>query len=97
MNPFFQALTGNSTPMLAMGGQTVQPMMNGPLGVLQGAIQRANQIASGLQNPQQLVNQYFPDAPEEIRNDPGQIVNWLQQTGRVNPQMIQTARQLMGR
>lgn len=65
--------------------------------MLQSAIQRAQQIAGSFQNPQQMIQQILPDAPQEIRNDPDQIIGWLQQTGRVNPQMVQMVRQMMGR
>lgn len=96
MNPF-QAIMGRSAPVRQMAGQSAQPMMNGPLGALQGVMQRAQQIASGFQNPQQMVQQFFPDAPVDVRDNPDQLVNWLQQTGRVNPQMVQMARQMIGR
>ena len=97
MNPLFKALTGISTPLQNAGGQSAPPMMNGPFGAFNGVLQRAQQMASTLRNPQQLVQQYFPDAPAEIQNDPEQLIGWLQQTGRVNPQMVQMARQMMGR
>lgn len=96
MNPM-QAIMGAFTPASGNGGQFGQPQMGGPIGMLQGAIQRAQQLAGNFQNPQQMVNQFFPDAPEEIKGDPDQLVAWLQQTGRVNPQMVQMARQMMGR
>ena len=71
--------------------------MNGPFGALNSVFQRANQLASSFQNPQQMVQQYFPDAPAEVAGDPDQLIGWLQQTGRVSPQMVQMARQMMGR
>ena len=58
---------------------------------------RMQQIAGMFRNPQALVQNYFPDAPAEIQGDPDRLIGWLQQTGRVNPQMIQMARQMMGR
>ena len=48
-----------------------------------------------MQNPQQAVMQAFPDIPQEISNNPNQIMNWIQQNGRINPQMYQMANQLM--
>ena len=96
MNPF-QAIMGGSAPVQPMAGQIPQPTMNGPFGALQGVIQRAKQLAGSLQNPQQMVQQYFPDAPAEVSNDPDRLIGWLQQTGRVNPQMVQMARQMLGR
>jgi len=97
MNPFYQSLLRNSTPVQSTVVQSAPPIMNGPIGVFQGVLQRARQIASGFQNPQQLVRQCFPDAPAEVAGDPDQLVNWLQQSGRVNPQMVQMARQILGR
>ena len=97
MNPLYQAIKGAvSSSGSGMGNVPFSPM-NGPLGAFQGVMQRAQQLAGSLQNPQQLVSQYLPDAPAEIRNDPNQLLQWMQQTGKVNPQMIQMARQMMGR
>ena len=95
MNPF-QAIMGGSATMQTPTGQMGQQMMGGPIGMLQGAIQRAQQMAQQFQNPQQMVQQYFPDAPAEVQGDPNQLLQWMQQTGKVNPQMVQMARQLMG-
>jgi len=109
MNPLFQALCGGFGAMQNGGRQNVQAMAGGLTGGFQGGLQgglqggmqnilqRARQIASGFQNPQQFVRQYFPDVPADVSGDPEQIIGWLQQTGRVNPQMVQMARQLMGR
>lgn len=63
----------------------------------QSVLQRAMQLAQSFRNPQQLVQQFFPDAPAEVSGDPEQLVGWLQQTGRVNPQLVQMARQMCGR
>lgn len=96
MNPF-QAIMGNSTPVQAPMGNMPTQGFGGPLGALQGVMQRAQQMAQQLGNPEQLVNRFFPNAPMEVRNDPDALVNWLQQSGQVNPQMVQMARQMMGR
>ena len=48
-----------------------------------------------MQNPQQAVAKALPDLPQEIQNDPNQIMSWLQQNGRINPQMYQMAGQVM--
>ena len=95
MNPF-QAIMGGSAPMQAPAGQMGQPMMGGPVGMLQSAMQRAQQMAQQFQNPQQMVQQFFPDAPADVQGDPNQLLAWMQQTGKVNPQMVQMARQMMG-
>lgn len=78
MNPLFQSIMGG------MGGMS-QPQYANPL---QSMIQRAGQIYQSMQNPQAFVGQYFPYVPANIRSDPNQIVNYLQQTGRVTPQQI---------
>lgn len=96
MNPY-QAIMGAFNPVSGMGGQMGRPQIGGPFGALQGVMQRARQLAGMFQNPQQMVQQYFPNAPEDVRNDPDALVNWMQQSGMVDPQMIQMARQMMGR
>lgn len=54
-----------------------------------------NMARQMMQNPQQAVASALPDLPQEIQNDPNQITNWLQQNGRINPQVYQMAGQLM--
>ena len=95
MNPF-QAIMGGSMPVQQTAGQMGQPMMNGPFGAVQGLLQRAQQMAQSFQNPQQMIQQFFPDAPNEVRGDPNQLLGWLQQTGRYSPQQVQMVRQMMG-
>lgn len=96
MNPF-QAIMGGSSPMQTPVGQSMPQTPGGPFGAIQAIMQRAQQMANSFRNPQQMVQQYFPDAPAEVAGDPDQLVGWLQQTGRVTPQMVQMARQMMGR
>ena len=66
----------------------MMPMLN----QYQGIMNMARQM---MQNPQQAVANALPDLPQEIQSDPNQIVNWLQQNGRIQPQMFQMANQLM--
>lgn len=94
MNPFYQAIKGSFTPVQAPIGSASPMMQNAGIG---GVFGRVQQLANTLQNPQQLVNQFFPDAPAEVSADPDQLLSWMQQTGKVNPQMVQMARQMMGR
>ena len=58
---------------------------------------KANQMMQQFQNPQQLIQQIFPGMPAGIRNDPNQIISWLQQNGKITDQQIQMAQQMMGR
>lgn len=60
----------------------------------QNVMDRARQIAAGFQNTQQFIQQYLPGVPANMANDPQQILNWLQQTGRVTPQMMQMLNQI---
>ena len=96
MTPY-QAIMGGFPAPQNMGGQIPVQPMGGPFGALQGVIQRAQQIAQSIGNPQQMVQRYFPDAPAEVQGNPDALVGWLQQTGRVSPQMLQMARSMMGR
>ena len=68
-----------------------------PLFQIQNAMQQVQRLAQQFQNPQMMVQKIFPNAPAEVRNDPGQLLNWLQQTGTVTQEQIQWARQMLGR
>lgn len=87
MNPF-QAIMGHGAPS---GG------MPSSGGMMPNIFQQAQQLMQRFQNPQQMVQQYFPDAPAEVSGDPGQLLQWMQQTGKVNPQMVQMAQSMLGR
>ena len=64
---------------------------------MKNAMAQMGNLMQQMQNPQQLVQRIIPDVPKEIMNDPNQIINWLQQTGRITPQQIQQAQMMMGR
>ena len=64
---------------------------------MQKIMGQANQMMQQFQNPQQLISRILPGVPEEIRNDPNRIISWLQQTGKITPEQIQQAQQMMGR
>lgn len=82
MNPLFT--------MLNSGGQYAQPQ---PQSQMQQApmtpVSRANAIYQAMMNPSAFVQQAIPDLPPQIAHDPNQILQYLQQTGRVTPQQIQ--------
>lgn len=73
----------------------MNPLFNQMTGA-NSILDRARSIMASMQNPAQLLQQYLPGVPQEIANDPNQIINWLQQTGRITPDQIQTASRLMG-
>lgn len=97
MNPLFQSILQASTSAQGGGGTFPHPQTGGLNGAFNGVFQRVQQLAQSLQNPQQMVSRYFPDAPADVASNPEQLIGWLQQTGKVNPQMVQMARQMMGK
>jgi hypothetical protein len=93
MNPF-QAIMGRFTPAQTQTGQSPSAIPNAGFGGIFGRVQ---QLANMFQNPQQMVSRVFPDAPAEVSGNPEQLLAWMQQTGKVTPQMIQMAQSMMGR
>lgn len=92
MNPLYKALNGGSAAYGAGMGNVPSGMAGSGFGGILGQMQR---LAGMMQNPQALVRNYFPDAPAEVSGNPEQLLQWMQQTGKVNPQMVQMARQMM--
>jgi hypothetical protein len=64
---------------------------------MQRVMNQASQMMQQFQNPQQLISRMMPGIPEGIRNDPNQIISWMQQTGKITPEQIRMAQQMMGR
>jgi hypothetical protein len=58
---------------------------------------QANNIMRQVGNPQALIQRFLPNVPAEIRNDPNRIISWLQETGKITPEQIRQAQQMMGR
>jgi len=53
-------------------------------------MQRMNMFMQAMRNPAAFVKQQFPDIPDNIANDPNQILGYLQQTrGITNEQLNQ--------
>ena len=92
MNPLYNMLTGGQNGLSQALMQQVNNVPSGPQNGLQGVVDKARSM---MQNPMQAVRQMIPGLPAEIANDPNQLINWLQQTGRISPQQIQSAQQLM--
>lgn len=67
--------------------------MPNPLFNMINAYQKVNQIMQSMQNPAAFVKQQFPDIPENILNDPNQVLQYLQQTRGISNEQIQ---QMMG-
>lgn len=86
MNPLYESLRG----MTGGAAQSASPpVFNNPM-------QKMNYILQAMQNPAAFVKQYFPDIPNEIANDPGQILGYLQKTRGLTDQQIQQAQQMAG-
>lgn len=63
----------------------------------QNPIQKANYIMNAIQNPAAFVKQQFPDIPENIQNNPDEILRYLQQTRGITDQQIQQLSGMYGR
>lgn len=88
MNPLYQQLTGRTMPQQAM--QVQQPQMSGGP-VFQNPIQKMQYIMQAMTNPAAFVKRAIPDLPEQIANDPNQILRYLQETRGISDQQIQQA------
>lgn len=89
MNPLFQMLSG-SAPQASP-----QPMM--PMPANSNPINRMNMMMQAMRNPAAFVKQSFPDIPDEISNDPSQILTYLQRTRGITDQQIQQVYGMFGR
>ena len=80
MNPLYNQL---------MGGQNTQqvPQVSAPMNPLK----RMGQIMQAMRNPAAFVKQAIPDLPDNIANDPNQILQYLKRTRGVTDQQIQMA------
>lgn len=52
-------------------------------------MQKAQFIMNALSNPAAFAKEQFPDIPDEISNNPGAILNYLQKTRGIPPNQIQ--------
>lgn len=75
MNPMYQQY------LKGFGAQSTQATSIPPqYRELFSALQNAKAMAASIRDPRQYVLQSFPGIPTEIRNDPDQIIKYLQQT-----------------
>lgn len=84
MNPLYQQMMGS-----AMQQQTPAPSNMNPL-------QRINYIRQAMANPAILIKQRFPDIPDQIMNNPEQILSYLQKTRGITNQDLQNLYQTYG-
>lgn len=76
-NPLYQQLMGGM-PQQQQFSQYQQTPMNRMMLAMQA-----------MQNPAAFVKNAFPDIPDEIQNDPNQILGYLQRTRGITNQDIQ--------
>lgn len=81
MNPLYQSQMMNGFIPAA------QPMMP------QNPMQWMSFLMQAMQNAPQFVRQAFPDIPDNISNNPGQILQYLQQTRGITNKQIQQVQQ----
>lgn len=46
----------------------------------QNPVQQAQYIMNAMRNPAAFIQEQFPDVPEDIRNNPNDVLNYLQKT-----------------
>ena len=51
-------------------------------------MEKMNYILQAMKNPAGFVKQAFPDIPNEIQNDPNQILQYLQRTRNISNEQI---------
>lgn len=57
--------------------------------VMNPMMQQMQMIYQAMQNPQQFVQRAFPDIPQNIAQNPNQILQYLQQTRGISNAQIQ--------
>ena len=74
-----------STMFDMFGGAPMQRSAPAPMRPM-NPMQRMQEMMRAMQNPAAYVSQKFPDIPQEIRNDPGRIMSYLQQSRNIGEQ-----------
>lgn len=60
-------------------------------------MQKMQYIMNAMTNPAAFARQQFPDIPENIQNNPNEILNYLQRTRGISDQQIQQISGMYGR
>lgn len=86
LNNWYNRITGN------------QPIMQQPSGMtFQNPMQKMQYIINAMTNPAAFVKQQFPDIPENIQNNPNEILRYLQQTRGISDEQIRQISGINGR
>ena len=96
LNPLYQQVMGGMPMNAPMGSIPMNaPVMQMPFPQSMNPMQRMSYVMQAMQHPAQFVKQAFPDIPDSISGNPGQILQYLQQTrGITNEQIQQTMNQI---
>lgn len=81
-HPLYNYMMGNSIPMQPQPQQTMSPM------TFQNPMQKMNYIMQAMRNPAAFVRQHL-NIPDQIANDPNQILQYMQSNMGVTQQDIQ--------
>lgn len=81
INPWYNVVNNVQPVQQQASGQ---PMFQNPM-------QKVQYILQAMRNPAAFVKQVFPDIPNEISNNPNQILAYLQQTRGISNEQIQQA------
>ena len=82
MNPLYQQY----------GGGTSAPVAQNMMQLYQNTVAGAQRMMQAYQNPLQFVFEVFNQVPQQYRNDPDQVTNYLLQNNMLNDQQIQMLR-----
>ena len=80
MNPLYSMLMNQQQPIQQ------HPSMQMP--AFSNPIQKMNYMVQALKDPVHFVLQQFPDIPENIVNDPNQVLQYLQRTRNISNDQI---------
>jgi len=80
MNPLYSMLMNQQQPVQQY------PSMQMP--AFSNPIQKMNYMVQALKDPVHFVLQQFPDIPENIANDPNQVLQYLQRTRNISNDQI---------
>ena len=78
MNLWYDRIVGGNAPLMQ---QSATPVFQNP-------IQKAQYIKRALTNPAAFVKEQFPDIPDNICNDPNQVLRYIQQTRGISDQQL---------
>lgn len=80
MNPLYSMLMNQQQPVQQY------PAMQMP--AFSNPIQKMNYMVQALKDPVHFVLQQFPDIPENIVNDPNQVLQYIQRTRNISNDQI---------